>query len=81
MHGFLALWVIAFIIGSSRFIMVSSTAIWYFNRNDNTMNGNPINTSICWLVFYHGGSVAFGSLLLALVWLLQIITEYVSVGF
>lgn len=70
---------IAFILGSSRFILVCSTAIWYFGRNENTIQGNPITTSIAWLFIYHAGSVAFGSLLIALIWLLQIIVEYISV--
>lgn len=70
---------IAFIIGSSRFILVSSAAIWYFNRMDPSKSRNPIGTSVWWLVVYHGGSVAFGSLLLSVIWLVQIITEYIAV--
>jgi uncharacterized membrane protein len=77
-HAFAFLWVLAFVVGSSRFILVSSAAIWYFNR-ETTKSANPIMTSIKWLLRYHPGSIAFGSLLLALVWLLQIIAEYVAV--
>lgn len=70
---------IAFILGSSRFVLVCSAAIWYFGRNDNTMGGNPIALSLKWLFVYHAGSVAFGSLLIALIWLLQIIVTYITV--
>jgi Plasma-membrane choline transporter len=35
--------------------------------------------SIKWLFRYHLGSVAFGSLLLAIVWVFQIVAEYISV--
>lgn len=70
---------IAFIVGCSRFIMVCSASIWYFNR-DTMSTRNPILTSLKWLSIYHMGSVAFGALLLAIVWVIQIIAEYVSVG-
>jgi len=35
--------------------------------------------SVYWLVRYHLGSIAFGSLILAIVWLLIIVSEYLIV--
>lgn len=77
-HGFALLWVMAFIIGSSRFVLVASASIWYFDREARKTE-NPIGKSLKWLFKFHAGSVAFGSLILAIVWALQIIAEYVSV--
>jgi len=74
-HGFALLWNIAFLLGVSHFLLACSTAIWYFNRQD-IERPNPLLRSIWWLFRYHLGSVAFGSLLLALVWAIQILVTY-----
>ena len=74
-HIFALLWNLAFFLAVSHFILACSTAIWYFNRND--MNRpNPLCKSVWWLFRYHLGSVAFGSLILAIVWVIRIIVVY-----
>lgn len=68
----------AFLLTISHFIIVGATAIWYFpsSRQDYPM---PILKSISWMFRYHIGSLAMGSLLLALVWLLRIVAQYLHV--
>lgn len=78
-HGFQLLWVLAFLLGVSHFVLAGSTAIWYFNRNDRDMP-RPIAQSVAWLLRYHVGSVALGSLLLAILWLLRLIAKYLEEG-
>ena len=41
---------------------------------------NFISTGIEWAFRYHFGSLAFGSLIVAIVWAIRIIFEYVSVS-
>ena len=78
MHGFSLLWVIAFLLGASHFIMAGSASIWYFNRNDYD-KPNSLLKSIYWLVRYHIGSVAFAGLILAIVWAIRIIINTIQV--
>ena len=74
-HIFALLWNLAFFLAVSHFILACATAIWYFNRND-IEKPNPLVRSVWWLFRYHLGSVAFGSLVLAIVWAIRIIVVY-----
>jgi solute carrier family 44 (choline transporter-like protein), member 2/4/5 len=57
---------------------VSSTAaIWYFEEGEPS---TPVLRSFC-RVFYHLGSIAFGSLLIAIVMAVRIVLEYINVVF
>lgn len=72
---FSLLWTLAFLYCSSQFIIASSASIWYFSGHKADIP-NPILKSIWWLIRYHCGSIAFGSILLALVWVVQILASY-----
>jgi|JI6StandDraft_1071083.scaffolds.fasta_scaffold22262_3 choline transporter-like protein 2/4/5 len=60
-------WTVFFVGGLTTFILGSSASIWYYS-NDTSGNKphSPITTSIARAFRYHLGSIAFGSLLLAL---------------
>lgn len=72
-------WNLAFILAISHFVVTAGTCIWYFNRqvNDKT---HPFLTGLWWLFRYHLGSVAFGSLILALVYVLRVIADMIHVS-
>lgn len=61
-----------------QFIIASACAIWYWEQNG---THKPISRSIYRAFRYHLGSLAFGSLLLAIVQMIRIILAYVDVGF
>lgn len=69
----------ALILTISHFIIVGATAIWYFPSSRHQYS-SPILKSISWMLRYHIGSLALGSLLLAMVWLLRILAQYLYVG-
>lgn len=69
----------SFFLASSHFIIACSTSTWYFSRNERHER-HPILTSVWWLFRYHLGSIAFGSILLALVYVIRIIAQYIHVG-
>ena len=75
-HGFGLLWNISFLLSASHFIICCSAAIWYFKSSREEFL-SPIMTSVYWLVRYHLGSIAIGSLILAIVWALRIVAQYV----
>jgi len=70
------LWVNAFVLASAQFIIASSTCLWYFSQGTGQKSSHTIRTSVYRLFRYHFGSIAFGSLILALIQLARIILAY-----
>lgn len=72
------LWVNAFIIAVEQFILASAVCIWYFAANSDAGPQRPISRSIWRAFFYHLGSLAFGSFILAVIWTIKYILMYIS---
>lgn len=67
------LWVNALIQAICIFVIASVCAMWYYNHGANSSLDSPVLTSY-WRVFrYHLGSLAFGSLILAIVQFIELI--------
>ena len=77
-HGFSLLWNVSFLLAVSHFIIACSTCIWYFDP-DQKIEKTPILKSWFWLIRYHLGTIAFASLILAIVWAFRIVAQYVHV--
>jgi hypothetical protein len=60
------LWTCSFILAIKTLILSSITSIWYFGKRDDDSH-NSVITSIYRTFRFHLGSLAFGSLLLAIV--------------
>lgn len=61
------LWMNAFIIGVTQFIISASAAIWYFTSTSDQNGHGSLMRGFYWVFRYHLGSIAFGSFLIALV--------------
>ena len=61
------LWMNAFIIGCTQFIISASVAIWYFSSNSDSYGHGGLCQGLKWVFRYHLGSIAFGAFLIALV--------------
>ncbi|XP_066901470.1 choline transporter-like protein 1 [Halyomorpha halys] len=59
-------WMTQFCIGCQHMVIGGAVATWFFTRDKSELS-HPIKTSTKRLIKYHLGSVAFGSLLIALV--------------
>jgi choline transporter-like protein 2/4/5 len=79
-HAFSFLWNVAFINYFGVFVIACTCAIWYFNQGKDSENyfPRPILTSIWWGFRYHLGSLGFGALILAFIWVIQIILLYLA---
>jgi len=75
---FAILWGVAFLIACCQFIIIVATCTWYFNENSDMDGDASISAGIKWIFRYHMGSLALGSLLIALVWAVRIIFEYLK---
>jgi hypothetical protein len=67
-HLFGMFWISAFIIGCAQFIVGGTTCIWYFSHGgaSDDQSRSSMVVSMRWLFKNHVGSVAFGSLIIAI---------------
>lgn len=72
------LWINAFVIALEQFILASAVCIWYFAVGSDAGPQRPISRSIWRAFFYHLGSLAFGSFILAVIWTIKYILMYIS---
>lgn len=76
-------WIITFIIACNEFVVIVATVTWYFSRKDiPDSDGIPGDSEVYmgywWTVRYHFGSLAFGSCVLAIVWIIRSLFEYIA---
>ena len=79
---FAILWLLAFVIMMQVFVIAAAACVWYFQQGDyqeatGKSKRNPLCTGYCWAFTLHMGSIAFGSFILAVIWAIQIILEYI----
>lgn len=75
-HVFMLLWVNAFIIGAIQFIIGASACIWYFTCKTDRQGKDTILEAMGWLFKYHWGSVAIGSMIIAICQMIRLAFEY-----
>ena len=75
-HVFGCLWFIWFIIGCTQFVIATMACTWYFTHGSDSGGTASLCKGICWLCRYHAGSVAFGSLIIAITYAIKIAFEY-----
>eukprot|EP00826_Nyctotherus_ovalis_P058604 TRINITY_DN8070_c0_g3_i1.p1 TRINITY_DN8070_c0_g3~~TRINITY_DN8070_c0_g3_i1.p1 ORF type:complete len:477 (-),score=79.02 TRINITY_DN8070_c0_g3_i1:134-1564(-) len=73
---FALFWVWAFFIGLNQFVLSATVIQWYFTANSDTKGNISIAKSFCWALFYHIGSLAFGSIFLAIIMFIRFVFEY-----
>lgn len=73
------LWVSSYLIATTQFILAGSVCIWYFSQGADSGPQRPVSRPIWWSIRYHMGSLAFGSLILAVVWTIKWILIYIRV--
>ena len=67
-HAFALLWIIAMILAIGQFIIIVTVCVWYFSHGTDRQGSGGMMKAIWWTFRYHLGSLAFGSLILAIVW-------------
>jgi hypothetical protein len=77
------LWIISFLMAANEFATITSTATWYFSRkdipdDDGIPGDSEVGKGLWWTFRYHTGTLAFGSLIIAIIWLIRSIFEWVG---
>ena len=81
LFGFI--WIVTFLIAVNEFIVIVSAITWYYSDktipdDDGIPGDSDVRVGFWWSFRYHGGSLAFGSFILAVVWIIKFIFEYVG---
>ena len=76
-------WIISFLIACNECVVIVSAITWYFSDktiedDDGIPGDSDVKYGFIWSVRYHMGSLAFGSFILAIVWIIRIIFEYIG---
>ena len=74
-------WVNAFLVGSAQFILAVGVATWYFSHTTDSSGGKKrgsarIRSGFWWLARYHQGSIALGSMIIAICQLIRCMFEW-----
>jgi choline transporter-like protein 2/4/5 len=77
------LWISAFIMACNEFAVICAAASWYFSRKDiPDDDGIPGDSDVLegfkWTFRYHVGTLALGSFILTIVWVIRAIFEYIG---
>lgn len=72
------LWVTAFILASTKYVIIVACASWYFTSNKNHSGDFGIFRGYKWLWRYNVGSVLFGAFVITVMWIIRIIFEYID---
>ena len=71
-------WTSEFLIATGQLITALSFVAWYFNRDKSKISNLTFIWAACTVIFFHLGSAAFGSLLVAMVRTIKIILSYIE---
>lgn len=76
-------WISSFLIACNDFAVICASATWYFSRKDiRDSDGIPGDSDVLkgfwWTFRYQTGTLALGSFILTLVWLIRTIFEYLG---
>jgi hypothetical protein len=76
-HFFGLFWINAFLDACVSFVIIVASSTWYFSHATDREGSAEVYKGFRWIWRYHCGSLAFGSLILAIVQLIRTIFEYV----
>lgn len=72
------LWLTFFISGFSYMVLASTFARWYWTFKKRDVPFFTLTGAFCQTAFYHLGTVAFGSLILAICRMIRLVLEYID---
>lgn len=75
---FFFFWVTAFLIAVADYVLIVAVCSWYFTENTDKRGNFSIFKGYWWAIRYNLGSLLFGSFIIAVVWTIRIIFEYIE---
>lgn len=78
LNAFMYLWIMEFIQAIFQFSILTGVCTWYFTSSQDSKGSFSLSRGIWWGLTYNIGSIAFGSCVLAIVWTIRIVFEYID---
>jgi hypothetical protein len=60
------------------YVIIVGVCSWYFTSTQDTRGSFSLQRGFWWSFRYNLGSLAFGSFVLAVIWIIRIVMEYVN---
>ena len=76
--AFLFFWITAFIVACTQYILIVAVVSWYFTENANNRGNFSLLRGYWWSLRYNLGSLLFGSFIIAVIWMIRVIFEYIN---
>lgn len=77
-NAFMYLWIMEFIQAMFQFSILTGVCTWYFTSSQDSRGKFSLCRGLGWALSYNIGSIAFGSCVLAVVWSIRIVFEYID---
>lgn len=77
-HIFAFFWIMELIQAIFSYVIIVATCSWYFTSNQDSRGSFSLSKGFWWAFRYNFGSLAFGSLVLAIIWVFRVVMEYVA---
>jgi choline transporter-like protein 2/4/5 len=71
-------WTSQFVIAAGQLVVAMSVSTWYFTRDKKTVNSGTFIKSAKKAMWYHLGTAAFGSLIIAIIKTIRVIISYLQ---
>lgn len=71
-------WIFELVSAISSYVMIVAICTWYFTSTNESRGNFSLTRGFWWTFRYNLGSLAFGSFILAWVWIIRIIFEYLQ---
>jgi len=71
-------WTSQFLVAITELIIALAFCMWYFTRDKEKVTSAYVVTAFKWGVYYHAGTAAFGSFIIAVIKLLRAVVAYVQ---
>ena len=76
--AFLFFWITAFIVAATQYILIVAVVSWYFTENAETRGNFSLLRGYWWSIRYNIGSLLFGSFIIAVIWMIRTVFEYIN---
>mmetsp|Transcript_5755 Transcript_5755/g.9856 ORF Transcript_5755/g.9856 Transcript_5755/m.9856 type:complete len:89 (-) Transcript_5755:551-817(-) len=71
-------WIYELIQAIFQYVLIVGVCCWYFTSNSDQPGDFSISRGFYWSFRYNFGSLAIGSFLLAVIWIIRIVFEYLD---
>ena len=77
-YVFCLFWVCELLSAIFKYSLIVGVCTWYFTSTSDKRGNFTIFKGLWWSLRYNFGSLAFGSFLLAIIWTIRIVFEYLN---